>query len=216
MTWNALVYFIYTGNIHFAPLRSNGLKERQAAVERHCTDNPDLPALCSPKSMYRLADMVGLPKLRRISLQEIKRQLSTKGIATEVFSHFSSTYPDVLSAELRFLYDNTHMAQALKDVQHHAVEVVAGRVPHAEGVISALLAMLSSLLAAHPVHPMPPLGIAWESTSESSKAKSPNEISDSFEKKATDSLSDSNKNAASTNTTVTRTVPGGRRGRLFG
>ena len=54
----ALVHYIYTGSIHFAPLKSQGLAFRRSEQAKHRAKSPHLPPLCSPKSMYRLADFV--------------------------------------------------------------------------------------------------------------------------------------------------------------
>jgi hypothetical protein len=63
----ALIHFIYTGHIHFAPLKSQGLAFRRSEKVKHREKNPHLPPLCSPKSVYRLANFVSsniLPFLR--------------------------------------------------------------------------------------------------------------------------------------------------------
>lgn len=58
LRWEALLFYIYTGTIFFAPLRSEGAEERMCAVKQHKHDHPYRPPLCSPKSVYRLADKV--------------------------------------------------------------------------------------------------------------------------------------------------------------
>jgi hypothetical protein len=54
--WLALLYYMYTDEIFFAPLRSQGSR-----TARHRSF--DVPPPCSPKSMYRLACKVGLLSL---------------------------------------------------------------------------------------------------------------------------------------------------------
>ncbi|GJF00224.1 hypothetical protein PsYK624_165040 [Phanerochaete sordida] len=152
VTWHALVFFVYTGTIHFAPLRSNGLEARRAALEQHRGARPDLPALCSPKSMYRLADMVGLAPLKELAEKEIQRQLAHEGIAAELFSHFSATYPDVLNAQIRFVYDGGRMAQVMQALQRQVAVTVSGGAPHAESVLNVLLSSLSELLLKGPAY----------------------------------------------------------------
>ncbi|EKM49895.1 uncharacterized protein PHACADRAFT_131778 [Phanerochaete carnosa HHB-10118-sp] len=157
VTWHALVFFIYTGKIYFAPLRSNGLQAHRLACGEHNSAHPDFPSLCSPKSMYRLADMVGLPILKAFAEQEIHRQLSLECVTSELFSHFSATYPDILTAQLQFVYDSGRMAQIMQKIQRHVASVVSGQMPHAETVLSALLSTLSELLLSNPGHPAPPV-----------------------------------------------------------
>ena len=56
--WEALLFYVYTGKIAFAPLRSEGTEERMSAIKQHEHDHPHQPPLVSPKSVYRLADKV--------------------------------------------------------------------------------------------------------------------------------------------------------------
>ncbi|KAF8906627.1 hypothetical protein CPB85DRAFT_1313460, partial [Mucidula mucida] len=62
--------------------------------------------LSSPKSMYRLADMIDLPALKKTCLQAIRSGLTTDNIYTELCSKFTSLYPEVLEAELGFTVDH--------------------------------------------------------------------------------------------------------------
>ncbi|EKM49898.1 uncharacterized protein PHACADRAFT_179263 [Phanerochaete carnosa HHB-10118-sp] len=145
-TWRALIFFIYTGKVYFSPLRAYGLENRRKALRCHAAQNPDLPALCSPKSLYRLADIISLPSLKSLAEADIKRQLSVTCIAEELFSCFSSTYPDILSAQLGFLYAEGRMPQVMQKINKNLAAVTAGQMPHAEAVLSALLGKLSETL----------------------------------------------------------------------
>ncbi|KAG1905078.1 uncharacterized protein F5891DRAFT_1183784 [Suillus fuscotomentosus] len=64
-TWNALLYYLYTDEILFAPSRSQGTK-----IARHCS--LDGPPPCSPKSMYRLACKIKHDKLQAKALAAIR------------------------------------------------------------------------------------------------------------------------------------------------
>ncbi|KAF8881375.1 hypothetical protein CPB85DRAFT_1340476 [Mucidula mucida] len=88
-TWEALIRYIYFNEIHFNSLGA-------------------LPAQggCSPKSMYRLADKFGIQILKNLALENIKGQLSVRNVTGEVFSRFSSLYPEILQAEIEFLLNN--------------------------------------------------------------------------------------------------------------
>lgn len=65
--WHALIYYVYTGTINFAPLRSQGVAYRTQQIIEHHEKNPDHPVLCSPKSMYRLADIVSSATVNEVS-----------------------------------------------------------------------------------------------------------------------------------------------------
>ncbi|KAJ7744157.1 hypothetical protein B0H16DRAFT_1560366 [Mycena metata] len=94
-TWKALLYYLYTRQINFAPLRS----ENCLGLE---TEDPQ----CLAKSMYRLADKLGLEELKSSALQYIRSRLSEDNILQEVFSSFTSMYPTLQTLEIKFLTSN--------------------------------------------------------------------------------------------------------------
>ena len=59
-SWEAILYWLYTGVIVFAPLTASGKTDRDAYVKQYSTNNPDRPAPVSCKSVYRVAEAVGL------------------------------------------------------------------------------------------------------------------------------------------------------------
>ncbi|KAJ3526498.1 hypothetical protein NM688_g8254 [Phlebia brevispora] len=145
-TWQALMYYIYTGNITFAPLRSQGLQARKQAIVEYCTRNPDLPVPCSPKSMYRLADIVGLKDLKDLAYDDIRNKVSAQTVVEEVFSRFSSLYPVVRNMQLEYLYEGGMLALAVPTIEEKLKEAVEKRMPHAVEVMGAFVIKLSLLL----------------------------------------------------------------------
>ncbi|KAF8891715.1 hypothetical protein BD779DRAFT_1670692 [Infundibulicybe gibba] len=79
--WLALVVYLYTREVSFLPLTSLG--------GRTATRKSSFAA-CSPKSMYRLADKLGLEELQKLSLDAIHANLSNQNIMQEVFCRFTS------------------------------------------------------------------------------------------------------------------------------
>ena len=55
--WSAFVFYLYTGDVNFAPLTSQTQVPRPSNSDSKETTTADAPR-CSPKSMYRLADEV--------------------------------------------------------------------------------------------------------------------------------------------------------------
>ncbi|KAF9008575.1 hypothetical protein BDZ89DRAFT_1144108 [Hymenopellis radicata] len=95
-TWEALIRYIYFNETHFSNLRSTGSPAPAG-----------FPGVqCSPKSMYRLADKFGIDTLKALALENIKKQMTVQNVVTEVFSKFSSLYPEVLHAEVEYLLDH--------------------------------------------------------------------------------------------------------------
>ncbi|KAJ7259805.1 hypothetical protein C8J57DRAFT_1720347 [Mycena rebaudengoi] len=116
-TWNALLHYLYTKKISF--YNSSSPSQPRGELQ------------CSPKSMYRLADKYGLEELKKMALESIRAQMSTKTIVEEVFSTFAFTYAEIQSMELEFLIAHLsevrgHMDKALDicGVQPRCVNLV--------------------------------------------------------------------------------------------
>lgn len=54
-SWTSLLFSMYTEEISFAPLRSQGLDVRATGIENLTKEYPHEPKPCSPKSLYALA-----------------------------------------------------------------------------------------------------------------------------------------------------------------
>ncbi|KAF8893870.1 hypothetical protein BD779DRAFT_957281 [Infundibulicybe gibba] len=91
-TWQALIWYLYTSKIDFLPLRSLSQDISPTTV------NVFRPA-CSPKSMYRLADKLGIPELRSLSLTAISSGITHSNVVQESFCRFTSLYPEVQEVE---------------------------------------------------------------------------------------------------------------------
>ncbi|RPD63868.1 hypothetical protein L227DRAFT_608404 [Lentinus tigrinus ALCF2SS1-6] len=98
-TWKAFAFYAYFGEVAFAPLRSQHQPRPQV-------QDPYKAPLCSPKSMYRVAEKYNVVELKDQALASIKSSLSPHNILEEVFSSFTSVYPAVQEMELHYLYDN--------------------------------------------------------------------------------------------------------------
>ncbi|KZT19697.1 hypothetical protein NEOLEDRAFT_1245679 [Neolentinus lepideus HHB14362 ss-1] len=183
-TLKAAVYYLYTGDIEFAALRSvkaapvvtpagmpaegedtassattstpepaapiqlnytkkekRAQKKRLAKLKTVLGKQASLDQLypCSPKSLYRFADMLELYELRQRAFEAIKSNLSKENIVEEVFTKFTSQYPEVLEMETQLLYT----MRGEKEVQD-ALSAIMQRVPaggefsHAGDVLSKL------------------------------------------------------------------------------
>ncbi|KAI0790363.1 hypothetical protein C8Q75DRAFT_891279 [Abortiporus biennis] len=141
-TWQAMINYIYTGKIYFAPLRSQGTESRLQAIERHTNDHPYGPPLCSPKSIYRLADKVGLLSLQKLAEQDIKNKILNMSILEEVFSKFSSRYPDILKIEVERIFTHGLSPNDMLLLQQKIKSVALGELPHATNAMMGLLERL--------------------------------------------------------------------------
>ncbi|KAI0690193.1 hypothetical protein C8T65DRAFT_672029 [Cerioporus squamosus] len=98
-TLQAFIFYAYFDHVSFAPLKS----QEQAVAQPTA---PYDPPLCSPKSMYRLAEKFGIEALRTKAAEDIKTKLTTENILTELFSSFTLTHPEIQQMQLEFLYEH--------------------------------------------------------------------------------------------------------------
>ncbi|KAI0675036.1 hypothetical protein C8Q78DRAFT_1112763 [Trametes maxima] len=98
-SWNALVFYAYTHQIRFLPLKSQGRSATIADVQ----DTSEPPA-CSPKSMYRMAMKYDSTELKALAISDIQSKLSTRNILEELFSRFTSRYPEIQTMQLDFVF----------------------------------------------------------------------------------------------------------------
>ncbi|KAH7908473.1 hypothetical protein BJ138DRAFT_1115832 [Hygrophoropsis aurantiaca] len=133
-TLKAMIYHCYTAQIYFSPLKSSAADK--------AGDKPLLPdhLHCSPKSMYRLADKIGAEELKKQSLESIRSRLSKHNILDEVFSHFTSRYPEVLNMELDLLVENIREPEVVQALPAKMKAVASGAFPYS-GEILAKMAM---------------------------------------------------------------------------
>ncbi|KAH7903899.1 hypothetical protein BJ138DRAFT_1107281 [Hygrophoropsis aurantiaca] len=131
-TLRALVYYCYTGQITFSPLKSTN-----DVVERLPSDGRD--NRCSPKSMYRLAHKLGIKALETSALAAIRDHLSKNNILDELFSSFTSKYPVVQEMEMRILMTNRSQPDVVQALPKMMEKISQGMMPHAWTVLSNIM-----------------------------------------------------------------------------
>ena len=62
-TYRAMLLFLVTGSIKFAPLSSRGEQARSQAIDEALLEHPGMPPPVSPLAVYRLEDKLDLPVL---------------------------------------------------------------------------------------------------------------------------------------------------------
>ncbi|GAA5898400.1 hypothetical protein JCM8208_006972 [Rhodotorula glutinis] len=115
-TWRAVVRYLETGFIRFAPLlsacrpadpTSSNLQHRTVLIERISANWPaaaaSLPVLVSPKSTYRLAVRLDLPDLQRVCLANLEMQLPHANAPAELFGATSRTDATWRAVVVKFL-----------------------------------------------------------------------------------------------------------------
>ncbi|KAF7299499.1 hypothetical protein MIND_00900000 [Mycena indigotica] len=134
-TWKALLSYLYTGRIQFQSLTSQAEKQQSS---------PALGGLgphCSPKSMYRLADKLGLHDLQELALQTISAGISRENIIEEVFSSFTSMYPAIQELQTDFLVKNFPTpSDGLVEITQ---QICDGEKPYCAGTLKMVLEKLA-------------------------------------------------------------------------
>ncbi|KAI0085160.1 hypothetical protein BDY19DRAFT_997046 [Irpex rosettiformis] len=131
-TWQALMIYLYYGNISFCPLESQCSVKNQDDVS------------CSPKSMYFLAKKLELAKLAKVCEEAIIKVLSPSNIVKELFSDFTwrsptyISYPEILSQEVALFMRHSQDRHVRSDLKQAFEDTASGKFPHRDAVLSAL------------------------------------------------------------------------------
>ncbi|PBK94258.1 hypothetical protein ARMGADRAFT_1078960 [Armillaria gallica] len=126
-TFKALLVYLYTEDITFTSIKSK-------------TSPPsNFGPGCSPKSMYRLADMINHEPLKKLALANLQTQLTKENICSELFSEFTSWYPEVLNIEVKFTLD--HWSDPVVQDNRKAMfkRLVDGQFPYAWPAFNAIM-----------------------------------------------------------------------------
>ncbi|PSS15404.1 hypothetical protein PHLCEN_2v3280 [Hermanssonia centrifuga] len=141
-TWKALIFYLVTGEVAFAPLKS----QRKESVKEADTDDQSPPnssaPLCSPKSMYRIADQLELEDLKVLAQNDILSKLSADNILSELFSEFTSKHETICDLEITFACE-----KALDTISEHLAEwikkIVLRERPYGAEVLASLFQRLA-------------------------------------------------------------------------
>ncbi|KAK0184364.1 hypothetical protein F5146DRAFT_247180 [Armillaria mellea] len=142
-TFKAFLVYLYTEDITFTSIKSK-------------TSLPSNSRLgCSPKSMYRLADMINHEPLKKLALANLQTQLTKANICSELFSEFTSWYPEVLNMEVRFTLE--HWSDPVVQDNRKAMfkRLVDGQFPYAWSAFNAIMEkMHPAPVTAVPISPL--------------------------------------------------------------
>ncbi|EGG06191.1 uncharacterized protein MELLADRAFT_116589 [Melampsora larici-populina 98AG31] len=144
-TYRALLTYMFSGSIRFAPLRSTYVNEKRAARKRgedfeswkSFVDNRSTSitmAECdliptSPKSMYILADKLIMPELQKLCRQQIIKSLTPSNIFNEIKTDMCVQYTELRSGYAKYLQENLTAAMSSDTLQEILISALspAGR-----------------------------------------------------------------------------------------
>ncbi|KAF7293385.1 hypothetical protein MIND_01115400 [Mycena indigotica] len=130
-TWKALIYYLYTGKIHFREV--GGRVSRFDLSYRYPRE--DGAPECSPKSMYKLADKHGLAELKLLAFEAIRARLSVDTIVHEVFSNFTAMFDEVKTMQVAFLRANLQTAAVRESMTRRLLYFCAERGSSASAAV---------------------------------------------------------------------------------
>lgn len=133
-TWQALLDYIYTDEIVFAPLRSQAGGTLKTARRRGLDEA--LP--CSPKSMYRLACKIKHDKLQAKALAAIRSSLAEHNVLQELSSSLTSRFPAILEMEIEILFQNIVTPTIMKDFPTLIQRIAGANLPHGADILTKL------------------------------------------------------------------------------
>ncbi|KAI0341443.1 hypothetical protein BDW22DRAFT_1485432 [Trametopsis cervina] len=131
-TWKALIPYLYHGQVKFANLRSH-------PVQTKAKELPEAFTPCSPKSIYRLADMYNLPKLKAEALENIKSQLTPKNIVQELRSSLTFHYDEIQRMEVIFACEGAQRTAVLEGLSEWMSDLSKGQYSHTKDTLHALV-----------------------------------------------------------------------------
>ncbi|KAK0214367.1 hypothetical protein IW262DRAFT_1466108 [Armillaria fumosa] len=126
-TFKALLVYLYAEDIIFTSIKSK-------------TSPPsNFGPGCSPKSMYRLADMINHEPLKKLALANLQTQLTKENICSELFSEFTSWYPEVLNMEVKFTLEHWTDPVVQDNRKTMFKRLVDGQFPYAWPAFNAIM-----------------------------------------------------------------------------
>lgn len=129
-TWASYVYYCYTGQVTFYPLKSKD------PLGRRNNTTPSHTLRCSPKSMYQLALKFKNARLEALAFRAIKSDLSQKNILDEAFSQFTAQYPDIQKMELELLTEFRSAPEVSSRLNQIFESVSRGERPYAHAMLT--------------------------------------------------------------------------------
>lgn len=133
-TWQALLDYMYTDEIVFAPLRSQVGSKLKTARRRSLGEA--LP--CSPKSMYRLACKIKHDKLQAKALAAIRSNLTEHNVLQELSSSLTSRFPAIIEMEIEILFQNIVTPTIMKDFPTLIQRIAGANLPHGADILTKL------------------------------------------------------------------------------
>jgi len=131
--WKSLFFYCCTDEILFAPLKSQGVVSRVNYIRENTV--AATPPPCSPKSIYVLADLLGIPLLREKALEDIKKKVTTNTVVDEAFSWVTAGQKEILEMQCDFLVSSCKSPSTVALVKQSIRQISDGSSSHSAGAL---------------------------------------------------------------------------------
>lgn len=121
-TWRSLFLYLCFNEITFRPLRS----QESSSVPK----GGDNVLACSPKSVYRLAQLLGLSGLANLAFRDIMSKMTSENIVCELFSGFTAQNYKLLERQSSILTSTLRAPKTTQMVQQRVRDAADGNSPH--------------------------------------------------------------------------------------
>ncbi|BGP40939.1 hypothetical protein JCM10450v2_004943 [Rhodotorula kratochvilovae] len=144
-TFSAVLVYLQTGYIRFAPLTSScrpalpsAEVTRLESIERTVNVFPPHPFPVSPKSAFRLANLLELDPLEQYCLQAATSSFTHAGAAAELFSKTSQCFDSWRGNVVEYVVEHWEDVEKTDNWRETAAKAKAGEMPHAAGILMQL------------------------------------------------------------------------------
>ncbi|EIN07919.1 hypothetical protein PUNSTDRAFT_144407 [Punctularia strigosozonata HHB-11173 SS5] len=121
-TYRAVLFYLYTGSIEFAAPKVAHATENSGSDEMADTDDEQGALYWNfanyyeareydmsrgePKSVYELADKMGIPELKEAAALCIQNSLTPENVVAELFSDFTGRHPEFQELQIKHVIDH--------------------------------------------------------------------------------------------------------------
>ncbi|GAA6036043.1 hypothetical protein JCM8097_006583 [Rhodosporidiobolus ruineniae] len=111
-TLHAVLAWTHTERIVFAPLRFSNLNHHDSFIKDFKQKHPLQPLPVSPRSVYRLAERLGLNTLTDLALEEYRKALTPSIVASLVLHPDVLSYPAIKAIVYSYIDDHPQQVEA--------------------------------------------------------------------------------------------------------
>ncbi|KAF9645626.1 hypothetical protein BDM02DRAFT_3119977 [Thelephora ganbajun] len=131
--WKSLFFYRCTDTILYAPLKSQGVDSRLNHIHQNTVAASPPP--CSPKSIYVLANLLGIQPLCDSAFEDIKNKVSLDNVVQEVLSWVTAGQEKVMEMQCELLISSFRDQKTIGLVKENIGHISDGSSSHCGGAL---------------------------------------------------------------------------------